>query len=100
MIVSGGENVFPQEVTDVLGRHGAVADAAVVGVEDAEFGQRLRAYVVLASGAESSAEELRLHVKESLPRFQVPRDFVFVDEIPRTATGKIRVRDLGGAAED
>ncbi len=96
MIVSGGENVFPQEVTDVLGRHGAVADAAVVGVEDEEFGQRLRAYVVLAPGKEPSAEELRLHVRESLPRFQVPRDFVFLEEIPRTATGKVRARDLGG----
>ncbi len=99
MIVSGGENVFPQEVADVLGRHAAVADVAVVGVEDEEFGQRLRAYVVPASGADSSAEELRVHVRESLPRFQVPRDFVFVEEIPRTATGKVRAQDLGGAAE-
>ncbi|HEY7951262.1 MAG TPA: SDR family NAD(P)-dependent oxidoreductase [Solirubrobacterales bacterium] len=96
MIVSGGENVFPQEVADVLGRHAAVADVAVVGVEDEEFGQRLRAYVVPATGAAPSAEELRLHVKQSLPRFQVPRDFVFVEEIPRTATGKVRARDLGG----
>jgi len=93
MVVSGGENVFPEEVVDVLGRHGAVADVAVVGVEDEEFGQRLRAYVV-AAGAEPAEEELRAHVKEHLPRFQVPREFVFVAEIPRTATGKIRVAAL------
>ncbi|MGC1851553.1 MAG: AMP-binding protein, partial [Solirubrobacterales bacterium] len=94
MIVSGGENVFPQEVGDVLGRHAAVADVVVVGVDDEEFGQRLRAYVVVAPGSEPSEEELRSHVKQHLPRFQVPRDVVFVAEIPRTATGKVRARAL------
>jgi acyl-CoA synthetase (AMP-forming)/AMP-acid ligase II/NAD(P)-dependent dehydrogenase (short-subunit alcohol dehydrogenase family) len=94
MIVSGGENVFPQEVTDVLSRHAAVDDATVVGVEDEEFGQRLRAYVVAAAGSEPSEEELRAHVKQHLPRFQVPRDVIFVAEIPRTATGKVRARAL------
>jgi fatty-acyl-CoA synthase len=96
MIVSGGENVFPQEVSDVLGRHPAIADVAVIGVDDEEFGQRLRAYVVAAAGSEPAEEELRAHVKRHLPRFQVPRDVVFVAEIPRTATGKIRVRALDG----
>jgi acyl-CoA synthetase (AMP-forming)/AMP-acid ligase II/NAD(P)-dependent dehydrogenase (short-subunit alcohol dehydrogenase family) len=94
MIVSGGENVFPQEVGDVLGRHPAVADVALVGVDDEEFGQRLRAYIVAAPGSEPSEEELRSHVKQHLPRFQVPRDVVFVAEIPRTATGKVRARAL------
>jgi acyl-CoA synthetase (AMP-forming)/AMP-acid ligase II/NAD(P)-dependent dehydrogenase (short-subunit alcohol dehydrogenase family) len=94
MIVSGGENVFPQEVSDVLGRHPAVADVAVVGVNDEEFGQRLRAYVVTAPGEEPTEEELRSHVKQHLPRFQVPRDVFFVAEIPRTATGKVRARAL------
>jgi len=94
MVVSGGENVFPQEVSDVLGRHPAVADVAVIGVDDEEFGQRLRAYVVAAAGADPTPEELRLHVKQHLPRFQVPRDVVFVEEIPRTATGKVRARAL------
>jgi acyl-CoA synthetase (AMP-forming)/AMP-acid ligase II/NAD(P)-dependent dehydrogenase (short-subunit alcohol dehydrogenase family) len=98
MIVSGGENVFPQEVGDVLGRHPAVADVAVVGVDDEEFGQRLRAYVVAAPGADPAPEELRLHVKQHLPRFQVPRDIVFVEEIPRTATGKVRARALDANA--
>jgi acyl-CoA synthetase (AMP-forming)/AMP-acid ligase II/NAD(P)-dependent dehydrogenase (short-subunit alcohol dehydrogenase family) len=94
MIVSGGENVFPQEVSDVLGRHPAVADVAVVGVDDEEFGQRLRAYVVTAPEEEPTEEELRSHVKQLLPRFQVPRDVLFVAEIPRTATGKVRARAL------
>lgn len=94
MIVSGGENVFPLEVSDVLGRHPAVADVAVVGVEDEEFGQRLRAYVVVLRDADPTPDELRLHVKQHLPRFQVPRDVVFVEEIPRTATGKVRARAL------
>jgi fatty-acyl-CoA synthase len=98
MIISGGENVFPEEVIDVLGRHKAVADVAVVGVADEEFGKRLRAYVVLIPGAKPTQEELRVHVKEHLPRFQVPRDFVFVAEIPRTATGKIRLRALDATA--
>jgi acyl-CoA synthetase (AMP-forming)/AMP-acid ligase II/NAD(P)-dependent dehydrogenase (short-subunit alcohol dehydrogenase family) len=98
MIVSGGENVFPQEVSDVLGRHPAVADVAVVGVDDEEFGQRLRAYVVTAPGGDPSSEELRLHVKQHLPRFQVPREVVFVEEIPRTATGKVRARALNPSA--
>jgi acyl-CoA synthetase (AMP-forming)/AMP-acid ligase II/NAD(P)-dependent dehydrogenase (short-subunit alcohol dehydrogenase family) len=97
MIVSGGENVFPEEVVEVLGRHEAIDDVAVVGVEDEDFGQRLRAYVVPAAGAAPTPEELRLHVKEHLPRFQVPREFVFVAEIPRTATGKIRVQALDAA---
>jgi acyl-CoA synthetase (AMP-forming)/AMP-acid ligase II/NAD(P)-dependent dehydrogenase (short-subunit alcohol dehydrogenase family) len=97
MVVSGGENVFPQEVTDVLVRHATVLDAAVVGVEDEEFGQRLRAYVVAAPGSEPTEEALRAHVKQRLPRFQVPRDIVFVVEIPRTATGKVRASALGAA---
>ncbi len=94
MVVSGGENVFPQEVGDVLGQHPTVGDVAVVGVDDEEFGQRLRAYVVAAAGSEPTEEELRAHVRQHLPRFQVPRDIVFVAEIPRTATGKVRARAL------
>jgi acyl-CoA synthetase (AMP-forming)/AMP-acid ligase II len=89
MIVSGGENVFPQEVEDVLLRHDAVADAAVVGVEDVEFGQRLRAFVVRRAGAEATEEELKGHVKSNLERYKVPRDVVFVDELPRNPTGKV-----------
>lgn len=98
MIVSGGENVFPQEVEDVLLAHGGVRDAAVVGVTDEEFGQRLRGFVVLGADAGPSEEQLLAHVRERLERYKTPRELVFVDEIPRNATGKIMRRELTGAA--
>ena len=94
MIVSGGENVFPQEVVEVLLGHDAVEDAAVFGVDDEEFGQRLRAYVVASAGREPSPEELKAHVKANLARYKVPRDFVLVDELPRTPTGKVQRKRL------
>jgi acyl-CoA synthetase (AMP-forming)/AMP-acid ligase II len=92
MIVSGGENVFPKEVEDCLARHGAVVEVAAVGVDDTEFGQRLRAFVV-RSGAVSE-DELRAHVRENLARYKVPRDIVFLEELPRNATGKVLKREL------
>jgi acyl-CoA synthetase (AMP-forming)/AMP-acid ligase II len=88
MIVSGGENVFPAEVEDVLARHDGVEDVAVIGVEDDDFGQRLRAYVVAGDGAELSEDQLKEDVKANLARYKVPRDVVFVDEVPRNPTGK------------
>ena len=94
MIVSGGENVFPGEVEDVLSRHPRVEDVAVLGVPDEEFGQRLRAFVVLAEGAGASEADLKAHVKASLARFKVPREVVFVDAIPRNPTGKVLRREL------
>jgi fatty-acyl-CoA synthase len=87
MIVSGGENVFPGEVENLLARHQAVADVAVVGVDDAEFGQRLRAFVV-ARGA-LSADEVKTFVKSHVARYKVPRDVIFVEELPRNPTGKL-----------
>jgi fatty-acyl-CoA synthase len=94
MIVSGGENVFPREVEDLLASHGAVCDVAVVGVEDDEFGQRLRAFVVLDSGQDASEAELKDHVNANLARYKVPREIVFLDELPRNATGKVLKREL------
>lgn len=96
MIVSGGENVFPQEVEDVLRTHPAVADVAVVGVEDAQFGQRLAAYVVRRPRAEADTREgeLQAYVRANLERFKVPRDVVFVDELPRNPIGKLLRRRL------
>src|SRR3954452_19447773 len=99
MIVSGGENVFPREVEDLLSGHDAVVDVAVVGVADEEFGQRLRAFVVVEAGREPSEDELRDHVKANLARYKVPRDIVFIDELPRNATGKVLKRELA-ARED
>jgi acyl-CoA synthetase (AMP-forming)/AMP-acid ligase II len=94
MIVSGGENVFPQEVEELLHRHDAVADAAVFGVDDDEWGQRLRAVVVKRKGKKLSEDQVKSYVKERLARYKVPRDVVFMDELPRNATGKVVKREL------
>jgi fatty-acyl-CoA synthase len=96
MIVSGGENVFPQEVEEVILTLPTVADCAVVGVPDDEFGQRLRAVVVAAAGAAPTADEVRDHVRRNLARYKVPRDVVFRDELPRNTTGKVLRRELAG----
>jgi fatty-acyl-CoA synthase len=93
MIVSGGENVFPKEVEDLLSRHGSVSDVAAIGVDDDKFGQRLKAFVV-AKGKKPSEAELKKYVKSNLAGFKVPREFVFVDELPRNATGKVLKREL------
>ncbi len=89
MIVSGGENVFPREVEDLLADHGEIEEVAVVGVEDEEFGQRLRAFVVARNATELTEEAIKAYVKQNLARYKVPRDVVFVEELPRNATGKV-----------
>ncbi len=94
MIVSGGENVFPQEVEDCLVGHEAVAEAAAIGVDDDDYGKRLRAFVVVREGESVTEDDLRDHVKASLARYKVPRDIVFLDELPRNATGKVLKKDL------
>ncbi|MGB0970142.1 MAG: acyl-CoA synthetase [Mycobacterium sp.] len=94
MIVSGGENVFPQEVENLLSERDDILDVAVVGVADTEFGQRLRAFVVAQPGAIPNSEEIKLFVKGNLARYKVPRDVVFIEELPRNATGKVLRRVL------
>jgi acyl-coenzyme A synthetase/AMP-(fatty) acid ligase len=94
MIVSGGENVFPGEVEDLLSGHEAVAEAAVFGVEDEQFGQRLKAVIVTREGRDLSADEVKQFVKSNLAGFKVPRDVEFADELPRTSTGKVLKREL------
>jgi fatty-acyl-CoA synthase len=94
MIISGGENVFPGEVEDLLAGHPAIAEVTVFGVSDEQFGERLAAVVVRRPGASLEAEEVRRHVKENLAAYKVPRDVEFVDELPRTATGKVLKREL------
>jgi fatty-acyl-CoA synthase len=95
MIVSGGENVFPGEIENLLLEHDAVAEAAVAGAPDDEYGQRLVAYVVRRPGSDVDGEGLKAYVKANLARFKVPRDVVFVDELPRNATGKLLRNELG-----
>jgi fatty-acyl-CoA synthase len=94
MIVSGGENVFPIEVEDLLARVPGVREVAVIGVPDEQFGQRLRAYVALEDGAALSEEELKDHVRDNLARYKVPREVRLVGELPRNATGKVLKRAL------
>jgi fatty-acyl-CoA synthase len=92
MIVSGGENVFPAEVEDCLARHPAVTEAAAVGVDDPDYGKRLRAFVVRSGDVDE--QQLKEHVKHNLARYKVPREIVFLDELPRNATGKVLKREL------
>jgi acyl-CoA synthetase (AMP-forming)/AMP-acid ligase II len=92
MIVSGGENVFPAEVEDLLAKHQNVAEAAVIGVEDEKFGQRLKAYVVKRGSV--SEKDLQDYVKSNLARYKVPREVEFLKELPRNATGKVLKREL------
>ncbi len=97
MIISGGENVFPLEVENLLVERPDILEAAVVGVDDRDFGKRLRAFIVPAPGASCDAQQIKDHVKSTLARHKVPRDVVFVDELPRNATGKLLRRKLEGA---
>jgi len=94
MIVSGGENVFPREVEDLLADHDEIEEAAVVGVDDEEFGQRLRAFVVTRHDTELTEEAIKAYVKQNLARYKVPREVVFLKELPRNATGKVLKREL------
>jgi acyl-CoA synthetase (AMP-forming)/AMP-acid ligase II len=93
MIVSGGENVFPREVEDLLAEHQSVDEVAVIGVDDPDFGQRLVAFVV-PSGDGVDEDELKEHVRGQLARHKVPRQIVSIDTMPRNTTGKILKRDL------
>ncbi|ORV29972.1 acyl-CoA synthetase [Mycolicibacterium conceptionense] len=94
MIVSGGENVFPAEVEDLISGHPEVIEATALGVEDKEWGHRLKAFVVKAEGASIDEDAIKTYVKEHLARYKVPREVVFLDELPRNPTGKILKREL------
>lgn len=92
MIVSGGENVYPIEVEKVLAGHPEVAEAAVIGVDDTQYGQRLVAFVVLSGSA--TPDDLKAYVRENLANYKVPREITVLDELPRNSTGKIDRRQL------
>jgi fatty-acyl-CoA synthase len=94
MIVSGGENLFPKEVEDLMARHDDVAEVAAIGVDDEKFGQRLRAFVVPCGGKSPSEDALKSYVKSNLAGYKVPREIWFLDELPRNATGKVLKREL------
>jgi fatty-acyl-CoA synthase len=94
MIVSGGENVYPIEVEKTLSAHAEVAEAAVMGVDDEQYGQRLVAFVVLDDGAAATPDDLKAHVRANLANYKVPRQIAVLDELPRGSTGKILRREL------
>ncbi|MEW5812098.1 MAG: long-chain-fatty-acid--CoA ligase FadD2 [Actinomycetota bacterium] len=94
MIVSGGENVFPAEIEDLVSGHPEVVEATALGVEDKEWGHRLRCFVVKAEGASIDEDAIKAYVKENLARYKVPREVIFLDELPRNPTGKILKREL------
>ncbi len=89
MYISGGENVYPAEVEEVLGRHPAVAEAAVVGVPDERWGETGLAAVVLVDGRSTDAEQLRRFCRDRIARYKVPSRYVFLDRLPRTGAGKV-----------
>jgi o-succinylbenzoate---CoA ligase len=94
MILSGGENVAPGEIEDVLGDHPAIAEAAVVGYPHPEWGEAVRAVVALRDEREVTDEELRAHCAGRLAGFKVPKEFVYVDAVPRTVSGKLARGEL------
>jgi len=94
MIVSGGENVFPAEVEDLISGHPDVIEATALGVEDQDFGQRLRAFVVAKEGVELTEDTIKDYVRDHLARYKVPREVIFLSELPRNPTGKILKREL------
>ena len=100
MIISGGENVYPAEVEDLIAGHEEVVEAAVLGVEDEKFGQALRAFVVLKNEDSLDEAGVRAFVKSNLASYKAPRDVVFLPELPRNATGKILKRELQAVPAD
>jgi O-succinylbenzoic acid--CoA ligase len=96
LIVTGGENVQPDEIETVLRLHPDVADAAVVGRADEEWQEAVTAVVVMRDGARSDAESLRAHCAAGLAGFKVPKRFEFVATLPRTASGKLLRKELRG----
>jgi fatty-acyl-CoA synthase len=99
MIVSGGENVFPREVEELLVTHEAIEEGAAIGVPDEDFGQRLKAFVVLRPGKELSEEDVKQFIRDNLARYKVPREVAFLDELPRNPSGKVLKRELAQLRE-
>jgi fatty-acyl-CoA synthase len=94
MIVSGGENVFPAEVEDLISGHPDVVEATALGVDDPEWGARLRAFVVKQENSNLDEDTVKNYVRDHLARYKVPREVIFLDELPRNPTGKILKREL------
>ena len=94
MVISGGVNIYPREIEDHLHTHPAILDVAVVGVPDPEWGETLRAYVVLRPGHAITGDEVADYCRRELADFKRPRQVVFLAELPRNPTGKVLKREL------
>jgi len=94
MVISGGVNIYPLEIEQRLHQHPEVVEAAVIGVPDEEWGESLKAFVVLRPGAAIGAPELQAFCKETLANFKVPKSIAFLDALPRNPTGKVLKREL------
>jgi fatty-acyl-CoA synthase len=94
MIVSGGENVYPGEVEDLLNADERIAEAVVIGVDDEKFGQTLKAIIVVQPPHQIDVDDLKNQIAHRLAKFKVPRAFEFVDELPRNSTGKVLRQQL------
>src|SRR5690606_35364847 len=87
--ISGGENIYSREVEDALHRHPAVAESAVNGIPDERWGESVKAFVVLKTGADASADELAEFARTQIAKYKCPKAIAFVAELPRLATGKV-----------
>ena len=94
MIITGGENVYPREVEEVLYTFPAVSECAVVGLADKEYGERVTAFIVVQNGYRIDPVEVKEYMKTQLPGFKIPKEFVVVDVIPKSSAGKILKREL------
>jgi fatty-acyl-CoA synthase len=94
MVITGGENVYSAEVEDVIFAHPAVAEAAVIGIADARWGESVFAVVALRPGTQVTADELADHCRARLAKYKTPKGFAFVDSLPRNAAGKVLKREL------
>ena len=95
LIVSGGYNIFPREIEEVLCSHPGISEAAVIGVPDPMLGEVPKGFVVAKLGHNVTPEDLREFCFQSLAKYKVPREFVFLDELPKNTTGKILKKELG-----
>jgi fatty-acyl-CoA synthase len=94
MVISGGVNIYPREIEDVLLRHDGVAEAAVVGIPDAQWGERLAAIIVPRPGRRATPDEIMAHCRQYLGGYKVPRHITFADELPRNPAGKVMKRTI------
>ncbi len=94
MIISGGYNIYPREVEEVLYEHSAVLECGVIGIPDDYAGERVKAYVVLNEGMQATEEEIIKHCKDSLAKFKVPAAIVFAEELPKSLIGKILRKEI------